>query len=93
MIHVQLAHLIVTLLRVERRRSKIDDTIPEEGLVLELLFYGVPVIEQEVEQSFIAGRTAGQHTKDQVDVRVREILVLVQDGYLQQSNAEDAKTM
>ncbi|KYQ59631.1 hypothetical protein ALC60_01297 [Trachymyrmex zeteki] len=59
MIHVQLAHLIVTLLRVERRRSKIDDTIPEEGLVLELLFYGVPVIEQEVEQSFIAGRTAG----------------------------------
>ncbi|KYN31137.1 hypothetical protein ALC56_14524, partial [Trachymyrmex septentrionalis] len=55
---VQLAHLIVTLLRVERRRGKIDDAVPEEGLVLELLFYGVPVIEQEIEQSFITSRTA-----------------------------------
>jgi len=63
-IDIKLGYHIVALLRVERRRGEIDNTIPEESLVLELLFHGVPMFVQEVEQGFVAGCAAGQHTED-----------------------------
>lgn len=91
MIDVELGYHIVALLRVERRRGEIDDAVPEESLILELLLHGVPVLEQEIEESLVAGRAAGQHAEDQVDVRVREVLILVQHGHLQQSDAADVK--
>lgn len=87
-VDVELGHHIVALLRVERRRGEVDDAVPEEGLVFELLLHGVPVLVQEVEQGPVPSRAAGQHTEDQVDVRVGEILVPVQHGHLQQSNAK-----
>lgn len=89
MVDIELGHHIVALLRVERRRGKVDDAVPEEGLIFELLLHGVPVLVQEVEQGFVSSRAAGQHTEDQVDVRVGEILVPVQHGHLQQSDAAE----
>lgn len=90
-VHVEPAHHVVTLLRVEGRRGEVDDTVPKISLVLESLFHGVPVLMQEVEESPVAGCATGQHAEDQVDVRVREILVLIQHGHLQQSETEANK--
>lgn len=89
-IDIELGDHIVALLRVERRRGEIDDAVPEESLVLESLLHGVPVLVQEVEQGFVSGRATGQHTKDQVDIRVGEILIPVQHGHLQQSGAAES---
>lgn len=85
-VHVELAHHVVALLRVEGRRGEVDDAVPQVGFVLESLLHGVPVLDEEVEEGLVAGRAAGQHAEDQVDVRVREILVLIQYGHLQQSD-------
>lgn len=84
MVHVEPVHLVVALLCVERRRREVDDAVPEVGLVLESLLHGVPMFVQEVEQGLVAGRTAGQHAEDEMDVRVREVLVLIYHDHLQQ---------
>lgn len=84
MVYVELAHPVVALMRVERRCGGVDNAVPEIGLVLESLLHGIPVIMQEVKQGLVAGRAAGQHAEDQLDVRIREVLVLIQHGYLQQ---------